>query len=77
MLGAVTLTTEPVSAVAIAAVVFGERLASSPALLGVQRLAGVIAVAGIALLSSSSIVAVETSGPPRPQTALAPGQQAR
>jgi drug/metabolite transporter (DMT)-like permease len=70
-------TLEPVSAVVIAAVVFGERLASSPALLGVQLVGGVIAVAGIALLSSSAIVAVETTGPPRPQTALAPDQQAR
>jgi hypothetical protein len=69
-------TLEPVSAVVIAAVVFGERLSSSPALLGVQLAAGVLAIAGIALLSSSSIVAVETTGPP-PSPALAPGQQAR
>jgi drug/metabolite transporter (DMT)-like permease len=73
-------TLEPVSAVVIAAVVFGERLASSPALLGLQVVAGVMAIAGIALLSRSSIVAVETAGPPPPQASageLAPGQQAR
>jgi hypothetical protein len=56
-------TLEPVSAVVIAATVFGERLASSPALLGVQLLAGLVAVAGIALLSRSSIVAAETRAP--------------
>jgi hypothetical protein len=59
-------TLEPVSAVVIAATVFGERLASSPALLGVQLLAGLVAVVGIALLSRSSIVAVETRAPPAP-----------
>ena len=73
-------TLEPLSAVVFATVVFGERLASSPALLAVQLLAGLLAVAGIALLSGSSIVAVETTGPPPPQASppeLAPGQPAR
>ena len=53
-------TMEPVSAVVIGATVFGERLASSPGQLAVQLIGGVVAVAGIALLSHSSIVATET-----------------
>jgi drug/metabolite transporter (DMT)-like permease len=57
-------TLEPVTAVVIAATLFGERLASSPALLGVQLAGGALAVAGIALLSGSSIVATETQSPP-------------
>jgi hypothetical protein len=57
-------TLEPVSAVVIAATVFGERLASSPALLGVQLVGGLVAVTGIALLSRSSIVVAETRDVP-------------
>jgi drug/metabolite transporter (DMT)-like permease len=53
-------TLEPVSAVIIGATVFGERLASSPAHLAIQLLGGGAAVAGIAVLSSSSIVRTET-----------------
>ncbi len=53
-------TLEPVSAVVIGTVVFGERLASSPGQLAFQLLGGAVAVAGIAVLSTSSIVAVET-----------------
>jgi drug/metabolite transporter (DMT)-like permease len=57
-------TLEPVTAVIIAATVFDERLASSPALLGVQLAGGVLAAGGIALLSRSAIVATETKTPP-------------
>jgi drug/metabolite transporter (DMT)-like permease len=57
-------TLEPVAAVVIAATVFGERLASSPVLQGFQLAGGALAAAGIAVLSRSSIVAAETSGPP-------------
>jgi drug/metabolite transporter (DMT)-like permease len=57
-------TLEPVAAVVIAATVFGERLAAAPALLGLQLAAGVLAVAGIAVLSRSHIVAAETASPP-------------
>jgi drug/metabolite transporter (DMT)-like permease len=59
-------TLEPVSAVVIAATVFGEQLASSAALLALQLLGGVVAIGGIALLSRSSIVAAETRAPPAP-----------
>ena len=52
-------TLEPVSAVAIAATVFGERLASSPTQLAAQLIGGAIAVAGIAALSRSSVAAAE------------------
>jgi drug/metabolite transporter (DMT)-like permease len=57
-------TLEPVAAVIIAATVFGERLASSPSLLGFQLAGGALAAGGIAVLSRSSIVAAETCGPP-------------
>lgn len=53
-------TVEPVTAVVLASTVFGERLASSPALLGIQLAGGALAVAGIVLLSRSSIVAIES-----------------
>ena len=53
-------TLEPVAAVAIAATVFGERLAASPAQLAAQLAGGALAVAGIAALSHSSIAAAET-----------------
>jgi drug/metabolite transporter (DMT)-like permease len=53
-------TLEPVSAVIIGATVFGERLASSPEHLALQLLGGAVAVAGVAVLSSSSIVRTET-----------------
>ncbi|MBO0775394.1 MAG: DMT family transporter [Actinobacteria bacterium] len=57
---------EPVSAVVIGATVFGERLASSPGQLALQLAGGAVAVVGIAVLSSSSIVTTETQ--------LIPGQ---
>jgi drug/metabolite transporter (DMT)-like permease len=50
-------TVEPVSAVVIGAVVFGERLATSPAMLGLQLAAATGAVAGIVLLARSPLVA--------------------
>ena len=59
-------TLEPVAAVVIAATVFGEQLASSPVLLGFQLAGGALAATGIAVLSRSSIVAAETTGPPGP-----------
>ncbi len=58
-------TLEPVSAVVIAATVFGERLAATPGQLAVQLTAGGVAVAGIAALSRSSIAAAETRTNPR------------
>lgn len=61
-------TLEPVSAVAIGATVFGERLASSPGQLALQLAGGAVAAGGIALLSHSSIV--------RAETRLAPGTAA-
>jgi len=57
-------TLEPIAAVVIAATVFGERLAPTPLLLGIQLAGGALAAVGIAMLSRSSIVAAETSGPP-------------
>ena len=54
-------TLEPVSAVIIAAVVFGERLAASPGQLALQLAGGAAAVAGIAALSRSSVAAMETA----------------
>jgi hypothetical protein len=57
-------TLEPVTAVVLASVVFGERLAASPALLAVQLAGGALAVAGIAVLNRSSIVAVESQREP-------------
>jgi drug/metabolite transporter (DMT)-like permease len=70
-------TLEPVTAVAIAATVFHERLASSPALLGVQLGGGAVAVVGIWLLSHSSIVATETQTLPGEmgQEPARPGQR--
>jgi hypothetical protein len=52
-------TLEPVSAVVIGALVFGERLAASPGQLAAQLAGGVIAAAGIAALSRSSVAAME------------------
>ena len=57
-------TVEPVSAVVIGATVFGERLASSPGHLAFQLAGGAVAVVGIAVLSSSSIVRTETRQTP-------------
>ncbi len=54
-------TLEPVSAVAIGAWVFGERLAASPGQLATQLVGGAVAVAGIAALSRSSVAATETN----------------
>ncbi len=58
-------TLSPITAVIIAATVFGEKLASSPWQLGVQLAGGALAVAGIFVLSRSSIVAAETTEPQR------------
>lgn len=61
-------TVEPVAAVTIGATVFGERLASSAPLLAFQLAGGMLAVAGIAVLSRSSVVRTETDlscGPSR------------
>ncbi len=54
-------TLEPVSAVAIGAWVFGERLAASPGQLAMQLAGAAVAVAGIAALSHSSVAATEAS----------------
>ena len=64
-------TVEPVSAVVIGATVFGEKLASSPGNLAVQLAGGAVAVVGIAVLSSSSIVRTETRQTPG---AMEPGE---
>ncbi|HUY46249.1 MAG TPA: DMT family transporter [Streptosporangiaceae bacterium] len=53
-------TLAPITAVVIAATVFGEQLATSTWQLGLQMAGGATAVAGIAVLSRSSIVAAET-----------------
>jgi drug/metabolite transporter (DMT)-like permease len=53
-------TLAPIVAVVIAATVFDEKLASSAWQLGVQLAGGALAVAGIAMLSRSAIVAAET-----------------
>ncbi|HEY8046971.1 MAG TPA: DMT family transporter [Streptosporangiaceae bacterium] len=53
-------TLGPIVAVVIAATVFDEKLASSAWQLGLQLAGGALAVAGIAVLSRSSIVAAET-----------------
>lgn len=53
-------TVEPVAAVAIGATVFGERLATSAPLLAIQLAGGALAVAGIFVLSHSSVVRTET-----------------
>lgn len=50
---------EPVVAVVIGATVFGERLASSPALQSVQLAGGALAVTGIVVLSRSTVVRTE------------------
>jgi hypothetical protein len=55
-------TLAPITAVVIAATVFDEHLASSAWQLGLQLAGGATAVAGIAVLSRSSIVAAETQG---------------
>jgi drug/metabolite transporter (DMT)-like permease len=65
-------TLEPVTAVVLAAVVFGERLASSPALLAVQLAGGALAAAGIVVLNRSSIVAAESQR--GPGNRLGPGR---
>ena len=54
-------TLAPIVAVVIAATVFDEKLASSAWQLGVQLAGGALAVAGIAMLSRSAIVAAETA----------------
>jgi len=59
-------TMEPVCAVIIGATVFGEQLASSPLQLGFQLAGGAAAVAGIAVLSRSTIVEAETLAAPEP-----------
>jgi hypothetical protein len=56
-------TLSPITAVVIGATVFGEQLAGSAWQLGVQLGGGALAVAGIFMLSRSSIVAAETSAP--------------
>jgi drug/metabolite transporter (DMT)-like permease len=58
-------TLEPVSAVVIGAFVFGERLAASPGQLAAQLAGGAVAAAGIAVLSRSSVAAMEV-GPGDP-----------
>ncbi|HEX9622743.1 MAG TPA: DMT family transporter [Streptosporangiaceae bacterium] len=50
---------EPVTAVVIGATVFGERLASSPALQAVQLAGGLVAIIGIFVMSRSSVVRTE------------------
>jgi hypothetical protein len=57
-------TLAPLSAVVIAVTVFDEQLASAPWQRGLQLAGGALAVAGIAVLSRSSIVAAETRSPP-------------
>jgi len=59
-------TLEPVAAVALAATVFHERLASSPGQLALQLAGGAMAVAGIAILSHSSVVNTEAGLAPGP-----------
>ena len=71
-------TLEPVCAVVIGATVFGERLASSPVQLGFQLAGGAAAVAGIWMLSRSTIVEAETrdmpaARPAGPEPAVRPG----
>jgi drug/metabolite transporter (DMT)-like permease len=62
-------TLTPIIAVVIGATVFGEELASAAWQLGLQLAGGVIAVAGIFVLSRSSIVAAEQSAPQEPALA--------
>ncbi len=52
-------TVDPVSSVILAATVFHEQLARSPGLLALQLAGGVIAAAGIAVLSRSPVVLAE------------------
>lgn len=65
-------TLEPVAAVVLATTVFRERLAASPWQLALQLAGGALAVAGIAVLSHSSVVstefrlAPESAAPPQP-----------
>jgi drug/metabolite transporter (DMT)-like permease len=59
-------TLEPAAAVVIGAGVFGEQLASSPLQLGFQLAGGAAAVAGIAMLSRSTIVEAETRAASEP-----------
>jgi drug/metabolite transporter (DMT)-like permease len=56
-------TLAPITAVVIGVTVFGEQLASAPWQRALQLAGGVLAVAGIAVLSRSSIVAAETRAP--------------
>jgi drug/metabolite transporter (DMT)-like permease len=56
-------TLTPIIGVVIGATVFGEELASAAWQLGLQLAGGALAVAGIFVLSRSSIVAAETSAP--------------
>ena len=58
-------TLEPAGAVVIGATVFGERLASTPVHFAFQVAGGVVAVAGIAILSRSKIVEAETRAVPK------------
>ncbi len=58
-------TLEPISAVVIGAFVFGEQLAASPGQLAAQLAGGAVAAAGIAVLSRSSVAAME-AGPRDP-----------
>jgi hypothetical protein len=60
-------TVEPVAAVTIGATVFGERLASAAPLQVIQLAGGALAVAGIAVLSRSSVVQTETELSPSPR----------
>jgi hypothetical protein len=57
---------EPVTAVAIGATIFDEQLAASPAHLAVQLAAAAVAVAGITVLSRSSVVKTEERLTPCP-----------
>jgi drug/metabolite transporter (DMT)-like permease len=71
-------TAEPVSSVILAAAVFREHLARSPGLLALQLAGGVIAAAGIALLSHSPVVLAEErrqSGSAGPQASGVPARQ--
>jgi drug/metabolite transporter (DMT)-like permease len=52
-------TLEPVSAIVIGALVFGERLAASPSQLAAQLAGGAVAAVGIVALSRSSVAAME------------------
>jgi drug/metabolite transporter (DMT)-like permease len=74
-------TVEPVSGVAIGTVVFGERLAASPAGLALQLCAGAAAVTGIVMLGRSPLAtgAPSSAGlPVRPdEERLEPAEQRR